>query len=260
MTLTSLKQWLFGKPLDPFQADTRKHLALITFFAWVGIGADGLSSSNYGPQEAFLALAGHTEMAIFLAIATAFTVFIIAFAYMQVIALLPNGGGGYRVATNLLGPRCGLVAGSALLLDYVLAIAIATASGIDALFSLFPPEYQHMKLEVAMAMVMLLTYLNLRGVKESIKVLLPIFIGFLITHAVLILYAIFAHAHSLPDLIPNAVNDSTAMADELGWFAVLAIFFKAFSMGGGTYTGLESVSNSVSTLAEPRVRTGKNTM
>jgi amino acid transporter len=260
MNAQRIKQFFFGKPLDPTQADTRKHLALITFFAWVGIGADGLSSANYGPAVAFLALGEHTHMAIFLAIATAITVFLIAAAYTQVIELFPNGGGGYRVTTHTLGPKFGLVAGGALLVDYVLTIAISIASGVDALFSLMPLEWQGYKLVVACGVVLLLTYSNLRGMKESIKLLLPIFLGFVVTHVALIGYAIFAHASDVPNLIPNAMEDSTAMAEELGWLAVIALFFKAFSLGGGTYTGLEAVSNSVQNFAEPRVKTGRATM
>lgn len=260
MNVKAVKQFFFGKPLDPFKADTRKHLALITFFAWVGIGADGLSSANYGPEEAFLALQAHTHMAIFLAIATAFTVFLIAAAYTQVIELFPNGGGGYRVASTLLGPKAGLVAGGALLIDYVLTIAISIASGIDALFSLFPPEYQTYKLSLATMVVVVLSYMNLRGMKESIRTLLPVFLGFVITHAILIIAAIISHSEGLGDIMPNAVEETTNMAGAVGWLAVLALFFKAFSLGGGTYTGLEAVSNSVQSLAEPRVKTGKMTM
>lgn len=260
LTVSSVKRALMGKPLDPFRSDTRHHLALVTFFAWVGIGADGLSSANYGPEEAFLALAGHTHLAIFLALTTAFTVFLIAAAYTQVIELFPNGGGGYRVATTMLGPKTGLVAGGALLIDYVLTIAISIASGIDALFSMLPVGFQDYKLILAFIMVGVLTYMNLRGMKESIRYLLPVFLGFIITHTVLILWGIFDHSDGLHSLIPNAVAETQTMASEIGWLAVLALFFKAFSMGGGTYTGLEAVSNSLNNLAEPRVRTGKATM
>src|SRR5246127_379045 len=98
-----INELIFGAPLDPFGKDTRRNIALIAFLAWVGLGADGLSSSCYGPEEAFLALGDHTSLGIYLAIATAVTVFIIAIAYMQVIELFPNGGGGYRVASSLVG-------------------------------------------------------------------------------------------------------------------------------------------------------------
>ena len=257
---SSLGRALIGAPLDPFRADTRKHLALITFFAWVGIGADGLSSANYGPEEAFLALGIHTHLAIFLAMATAFTVFLIAAVYTQVIELFPNGGGGYRVATTLLGPRTGLVAGGAILVDYVLTIAISVAAGMDALFSMLPVEYQGYKLVLGCGMVLLLGYMNLRGMKESIRLLLPIFLGFVITHTLLVVWGILGHSEGLDDIMPNAIQDTTSFAKEVGWIGVLALFFKAFSLGGGTYTGLESVTVSLRSMAEPRVRTGKATL
>ncbi len=260
LTLSSVKRALMGKPLDPFRSDTRHHLALVTFFAWVGIGADGVSSANYGPEEAFLALAGHTHLAVFLAMATAFTVFLIAAAYTQVIELFPNGGGGYRVASTLLGPKIGLVAGGALLIDYVLTIAISIASGVDALFSLLPSDMQDFKLSLGLLVACILTYMNLRGMKESVRVLLPVFLGFILTHAILITAAVTGHSEGFGHLVPDAFHESSQLAGDIGWFAVLALFFKAFSLGGGTYTGLEAVSNSISSLAEPRVKTGKATM
>jgi amino acid transporter len=260
LNLPALKHTLMGKPLDPFRSDTRHHLALITFFAWVGIGADAISSANYGPEEAFLALGANTHLAIFLAIATAFTVFLLAAAYTQVIELFPNGGGGYRVASTLLGPKVGLCSGGALLIDYVLTIAISAAAGIDALFSMLPPSYQPFKLEASILVVGVLIYMNLRGVKESIRVLMPIFMGFIITHAALIIAGIVGHAEGLPEIMPKAIEETDNLAATVGWFGVLALFFKAFSLGGGTYTGLESVTISVRNMAEPKVRTGKATM
>ena len=136
-----MRDALFGAPRDPMAPETRKHIALAAFLAWIGIGADGLSSSAYGPAEAFMALGTHNQLALYLAIATAFTVFVISLAYNQVIELFPNGGGGYKVATKLVGPYAGLVAGSALIVDYVLTIAISAASGVDAIFSLLPAAY-----------------------------------------------------------------------------------------------------------------------
>src|SRR5574339_1307983 len=129
-----LRDVVFGPPRDPLAPETRKHIALIALLAWIGIGADGLSSSAYGPAEAFIALGPHSQLALYLAIATAFTVFVISLAYNQVIELFPNGGGGNKGATKLVGPYAGLVAGSALIVDYVLTIAISAASGIDAIF------------------------------------------------------------------------------------------------------------------------------
>ncbi len=251
---------LLGPPRDPMSPDTRKHIALAAFLAWIGIGADGLSSSAYGPAEAFIALGTHSQLALYLAFATAFTVFVISLAYNQVIELFPNGGGGYKVATKLVGPYAGLVAGAALIVDYVLTIAISVASGIDAIFSLLPAAHQVVKLEFEIGMIVLLIYLNLRGMRESIKVLAPIFIGFVITHFALIAYGIFSHGAGLHREVAQTIQETHDLAGSAGGFFVLALFLKAYSLGGGTYTGIEAVSNNVNMLKEPRVRTGKWTM
>jgi amino acid transporter len=258
--LSSLRLKLFGKPLDPLDKKTRRHIALVAFFAWVGLGADGISSSCYGPEEAFRALGEHTQLGPYLALATAATVLIIALAYNQVIELFPTGGGGYRVATRLIGPYAGLISGAALILDYVLTISISVASGIDALFSLLPISFQPYKLATEVGLIVALVLLNLRGMKEAIVVLLPIFLGFVLTHAFLIIYGVLAHASMLPTLVPDVWRETSTLSSQVGWTGVAALLLLAYSQGGGTYTGIEAVSNNVNVLAEPRVRTGKITM
>ncbi len=257
---TKLREILLGKSLDPLNPATRHSIVLVAFLAWIGLGADGLSSSCYGPEEAFLALGTHTQLGLYLALATALTVFVIALAYNQVIDLFPSGGGGYKVATRLLGPHAGLVSGAALIVDYVLTIAISVASGADALFSLLPLALQNLKFGSEIALLILLIALNLRGMKESIKLLLPIFIGFFLTHTLLIGYGISVHAEGLPALIPATLSETSSLAHETGWMFVAALFLRAYSLGGGTYTGIEAVSNNVNMLSEPRARTGKLTM
>jgi len=256
----NLRGKLFGSPLDPLDSKTRRHIALVAFFAWVGLGADGISSSCYGPEEAFRALGAHPQLGLYLALATAATVFIIALAYNQVIELFPTGGGGYRVATRLIGPYAGLTSGAALILDYVLTISISVASGVDALFSLLPLGFHPYKLATEGTLIVALTLLNLRGMKEVIVVLLPIFVGFILTHAFLIVYGILAHAPALPTLLPNVWSETTSLSGQIGWTGVAGLLLLAYSQGGGTYTGLEAVSNNVNVLAEPRVHTGKVTM
>ena len=96
---------LIGRPLDVEDTSLFRHLSLIPILAWIGLGADGLSSSSYGPEEAFRALGRHTHLAVLLAFATAFTVFIISYAYSRIIEHFPHGGGGYIVATHTIGPR-----------------------------------------------------------------------------------------------------------------------------------------------------------
>jgi len=258
--IASLREVVIGKPRDPLDPQTRRHIALVALLAWVGLGADGLSSSCYGPEEAYRALGTHTHFGLYLAIAIAVTVFIISLAYNQVIELFPNGGGGYKVATQLIGPRAGLVSGAALIVDYVLTIAISVAGGAVAVFSLLPVDWRDWKIPFGVAITGMLLVLNLRGMKEAIKVLLPIFIAFVVIHVALIGYGIYAHADRLPQLVPDTLNETAELARNTSWITVVGIMMLAYSQGGGTYTGLEAVSNNVNTLAEPRVATGKWTM
>lgn len=258
--LKKIRDVFIGLPRNPFDRSTRKGIALVAFLAWIGLGADGLSSSAYGPEEAFLALGSHYHLALYLAVLTAVTVFIISLAYNQVIELFPSGGGGYKVASKLISPRAGVLSGSALIVDYVLTIAISVASGVDALFSLLPAGAQYYKLHIEILAIVTLIILNLRGMKESIKILMPIFLGFVLTHFALIFYGIMVHGSHLPVLVHTAVADTYKFSQEVGWVAVLALFLRAYSLGAGTYTGIEAVSNNVNHLAEPRVQTGKWTM
>lgn len=257
---TRIKRWVIGKPINPFQPHILRHISLIAFLAWVGLGADGLSSSCYGPEEAYVALGTHTHLALYVALATAITVFIISMGYNQVIELFPSGGGGYKVATSLLGPVAGVVSGAALIVDYVLTIAVSIASGTDALFSMLPHQHVALKFPVEILLLVFLLILNLRGMKESIKVLLPIFLGFVIIHVGLIIYGIAAHRGGLLEIVPDMISETRNAAALMGWLPLTALMLHAYSLGGGTYTGLEAVSNNVNVLSEPRVRTGKWTM
>lgn len=255
------RRWLlFGPPRDPMDMQTRRKLALAVFLAWIGLGADGLSSANYGPAEAYLALGNYTGLGLYVALASAITVFVIALGYNQVIALFPNGGGGYKVATQLLGSYAGLVAGSALVIDYVLTVAISIAAGVDALFSMFPVSMLGARLDVEIAVLVVLMWLNLRGIKESVAVLAPIFVGFLLTHGFLVIFGIATHTRGLPSLLPETFAEAHKLATQSGWIFVVAVLLRAYSLGAGTYTGIEAVSNNIHVLAEPRVRTGHRTM
>src|SRR5499433_4140576 len=171
-----LRRFLFGPPRDIQDPNIFRHISLIAFLAWVGLGADGLSSSSYGPEEAFKALGDAHYLAPALALATAFTVFIISYAYSRIIEHFPFGGGGYIVASRLLGPKFGVVSGSALLVDYVLTVSTSIAAGADATFSFLPPDWHKYKLLVEFIVIGALMAMNLRGVKESVTTLMPIFL------------------------------------------------------------------------------------
>jgi amino acid transporter len=186
---SSIRTLLFGTPKDVRSEQTFHSISLVAMLAWVGLGADGLSSSAYGPEAAFRELVAdgkdHSSLAVGLALGTALTVFVISYAYSRIIEHFPSGGGGYVVATKLLGPQFGVVSGSALLVDYALTITTSIASGGDAIFSMIPRSWfgadaervasadvggwldpvQRTKLVVEIAAIGLLTVLNIRGVK-----------------------------------------------------------------------------------------------
>jgi amino acid transporter len=258
--MRDLNRLLFGPPKDVKDPEAFHKLSLIALLAWVGLGADGLSSSAYGPDEAFRTLGEHTGLAFFLALATAATVFIISYGYTRIIEHFPTGGGGYVVASRLLGRRVGVVSGAALLVDYVLTITISIASGADAVLSFLPPSVAAYKLELVGVALMLLTVMNIRGVKESVTALVPIFLLFLVTHAVLLLVAVGGHLPRVIETSHEVKSNLHHSLTTLGALGVTQLFVRAYSMGGGTYTGIEAVSNGLAMMREPRVQTAKRTM
>lgn len=257
---TRFKQFIFGRPRDLSDRSIFHRLSLIPFLAWVGLGADGLSSSAYGPEEAFRALGEHKYLAIGLVLMTALTVLIISAAYKRIIEEFPHGGGGYVVASKLLGRQMGVISGCALLVDYILTITVSIAASGDALFSFIPISFHMWKLPVEIFLIILLTTLNIRGVRESILVLAPIFVVFLVTHLLAIFVGIFGQIPEIPSTAVNAVSGFKSGVNTLGPWALFLLFIHAYSLGGGTYTGIEAVSNGLPIMREPRVQTGKRTM
>jgi amino acid transporter len=257
---TRLKTFLLGGARDFRDPSIFHKLSLVAFFAWVGLGADGLSSANYGPEESFLSLGAHGHLGLFVALATAVTIFVIASSYSQIVELFPSGGGGYLVASKLLSPTLGMISGSALLIDYVLTITLSIASGADAIFSFLPLSMQPLKIVLAVAGVLVLTLLNLRGVKESVAPLVPIFLLFLLTHTFAVVYGLLTHVPQIGQVARDTAVDVRAATAQLGTFGVVILVLRAYSMGAGTYTGIEAVSNGLPILREPRVQTAKRTM
>jgi amino acid transporter len=255
-----LRSLIVGRPRDLRDSRLFHQVSLVAFLAWVGLGADGLSSSAYGPEEAFKALGNHTYLAVALAALMATTVLLISAAYRRIIEEFPSGGGGYVVATKLLGPTAGLVSGSALLVDYVLTITISIAAAGDALFSLLPPGWNAAKLPVAFLLILFLTGLNIRGIRESVMLLLPVFLLFVVTHVLLISGGILGHLPDVPETARTVTHGLQQGATTIGVGGLLLVFFRAYSLGGGTYTGIEAVSNGLPIMREPQVETGKRTM
>ena len=254
------KRILLCGPKDIEDPQLFHTLSLAAFLAWVGLGADGLSSSSYGPEEAFKNLGEHQYLAIFLALATGLTVLVISAAYSKIIEHFPFGGGGYVVTARLIGPKAGVVSGAALLIDYVLTCTTSVAAGGEAIFSNFPQQWHVWKLPVELVAIAVLTILNLRGVKESIRVLMPIFLTFLATHVILIGGSIGFHLGRADEVAREVTGGLSHDLGTMGFLALALLFLRAYSLGAGTYTGIEAVSNGLSIMREPRVLTGKRTM
>ncbi|HYS43252.1 MAG TPA: hypothetical protein VEM32_04655 [Geobacteraceae bacterium] len=199
-----IRHAVFGAPKHLHDKKLLHTMSLIPILAWVGLGADGLSSSAYGPEEAFRALGSHTYLALLLAAVMALTVFLISYAYSRIIEHFPHGGGGYIVATHLLGEKAGVVSGSALLVDYVMTITISIASCCDAVFSYLPVPYHHYKVPFACFLIVMLVY----GVS----------------------------IHS--DRLAPAVSDFGAGihrdVSTIGVLGIFLLFLRAYSLGGGT--------------------------
>ena len=147
------------------------------------------------------------------------------------------------MASKLLTPTLGMASGCALLVDYVLTISLSVASGTDSLFSSLPEAFQPFK-----------------RVRESVLTLTPIFLLFLLTHVVAVVWAVAAHVPEVGALAARTAIDIRQTTTELGSFGVLFLILRACSMGAGTFTGIEAVSNAMPILREPRVATAKITM
>ena len=255
------KRVLFGAPRDLFDPKIFHNVSLIAFFAWVGLGADGITSSCYGPEEAYLALGQHSVLAIFVAVMTVATILIVSGSYSQIIEAFPSGGGGYIVASKLLGEKAGVVSGSALVIDYILTITMSVAAGTDAFFSILPPEYLHLKLGFVTAVIVILIWMNLRGIKESVAVFTPIFMVFMLGHIPLLLYGMAAPCGVPADRRGGGVQGFPHQRwDRLdGWawprFAAAALSRWGAHRrrnGGGLQLDADT--------AHPRVHTGKKAM
>src|SRR5437870_11062556 len=233
--LSGFKRVLLGRPRDVLDPGVFHKVSLVAFLAWVGLGADGLSSSAYGPEEAYKALGPHSHLAIILTAMTALTIAVISTAYANLIEHFPGGGGGYLVATKLLGNRVGVVSGCALLVDYMLTITVSIANGCDQIWSFLPTSTVHYKLWAEIIVIAFLVILNLRGVKESVNFLAPIFVAFLVMHVFLIVYAVGAKFGAMPQIFSDATRDFRASARHLAWLPFMLLILRAFSMRGGRF-------------------------
>jgi amino acid transporter len=249
----SLKSIIIGTPI-PSSSEKEERLNKVMGLAV--FSSDALSSVAYGPEEVFFALilggAALLHYTFPVALCITALVFIVAISYFQTIHAYPSGGGAYIVAKDNLGVYPGLVAGAALLIDYVLTVAVSISSGIAAITSAFPALFSHRVLLCLIAIVFIMV-INLRGVRESGKVFsFPVYLFIACMYAVVLygLYKYFLAPGSLPAPEAPTVAHAAGLSDVVPVFLLL----KAFASGCATLTGIEAVSNGVRAFKAPESR------
>lgn len=235
---------------SPLPSSDMAHTRLGVFRALASFSPDALSSIAYANQEIFLglAVAGSLGLSYTLPIGLVITaiLFIVATSYYQTIQAYPSDGGSYLVARENLGRFPGLMAGAALLLDYLLTAAVSLSAGVDALSSAFPAISPY-RVQVALLLLAVITVINLRGIKESGTILaIPVYF-FVGSYAVLVFYGLFQIIMGNPVPIQNPPPESMQPL-------TLFLLVRAFSSGSTALTGIEAISNSVPAFKEPAAK------
>jgi amino acid transporter len=255
--LMGLRRRFFGQPLGS-EAEAQERLSVST--AYAVIASDNISSSAYATEEAMrvLALAGVAALALTLPIALAVVgvLAVVVISELQVIRAYPSGGGSYIVASDNHGRIAGLVAASALLIDYVLTVAVSTAAGVAAIGS-FVPGLQEMRVPVGLFFIGLLVVGNLRGIREAGMIFaIPTYL-YVISIVGLIGYGLFRVIGG--DIPPAAIPPDPFPPDGVTALSLLLVL-RAFSSGSVGLTGAEATANGVPSMKPPETRNASITL
>jgi amino acid transporter len=249
-----LKRWLVGSPLPTVQ---EKHERLSKAVGLAVFSSDALSSVAYATEEILLVLiaAGSLALSLSWPISVAIVVLlgIVTTSYYQTIHAYPSGGGAYIVARKNLGVKAGLVAAAALLIDYVLTVSVSIAAGAAAITSAFPLLLPH-RVELCLLCILLLTLVNLRGVKESGMIFaIPTYV-FIASFVLMIAGGLVTYVVSRA---PSPASGPPAEATRaLTWFLML----RAFASGCTALTGVEAISNGVQAFKPPEAKNASITL
>jgi amino acid transporter len=254
----SPKRWLIGEPLPSDKLEGQllpKHIALPIF------ASDALSSVAYAPQEMLLILLlGGTALLAFapwVAGGVVLLLTVVVLSYRQLVKAYPSGGGDYEVARKNIGEKAGLIVASALLVDYVLTVAVSVASGVDNIISALP-ALNPFRVWIAIAFLVLLAAVNLRGVRESGKAFaLPTYL-FIASIAVMVITAL---VEALAGHTPIAESATYHVKSEnIAQAAFVLLLLRAFSSGCSALTGVEAVANGVPAFRRPKVQNAQKTL
>ena len=254
----SPKRWLIGEPLASDKLEGQllpKHLALPIF------ASDPLSSVAYAPQELLMILLlgglAFLSFAPWVAAAVVVLLVVVVLSYRQLIKAYPSGGGDYEVASKNLGEKSGLVVAAALLVDYILTVAVSVASGVDNIISAFP-GLNAGRVEIAVGFVVILAAVNLRGVRESSKAFaVPTYL-FVASIAFMVVVGLVRTALGDPPVAESA--DLVVQAESLGQAAFILLLLRAFASGCAALTGVEAISNGVPAFRKPKIQNAQKTL
>ena len=253
----SWRTWLIGRPLATADAG---HQAIGKFIGLAVFSSDAMSSVAYGPQELMLVLAAAGAAglgyAVPLALGIVALLTILTLSYEQTIHAYPGGGGAYIVARDNLGELPAQIAGAALLTDYILTVAVSISSGVAQITSAFPHLYAY-RVEIAVAMVMLIMVVNLRGVKESGAIFAAPTYFFL---AMAFLTVIVGLARYLTGNLGMVANPPGLELMHGAQGLTLFLLLRAFASGTTSLTGVEAISNGIPAFREPRSRNAGATL
>jgi amino acid transporter len=260
-TTSLAKRLLLGRP---FRSDKLQHTLLPKRIALPVFASDALSSVAYAPDEILLTLsiagAGAFYISPWITLAVAVVMVTVVASYRQNVHAYPSGGGDYEVATVNLGPRAGLGVASALLVDYILTVAVSTASGVNNLGSVVPYVAEH-KVPFAIGAIVILAALNLRGLRESgAAFAVPVY-AFIAVIVGMILFGFFRVFVLGQDLqAPSADLVIRAEEDHLTSFAFAYLLLRTFSSGCAALTGVEAISNGVPAFKPPKSKNAATTL
>jgi amino acid transporter len=254
----SPKHWLIGEPLPSDKLEGQllpKHLALPIF------ASDPLSSVAYAPQELLMILLigglGLLAYGPWVALAVVVLLIVVVLSYRQLIKAYPSGGGDYEVASKNLGEKAGLVVASALLVDYVMTVAVSVASGVDNIISAVP-ELNPFRVEIAVGFIVLLAAVNLRGVRESSKAFaVP---TYLFIASIAVMVVVFLVRSALGDVPIAESAQFEVQAESLTQAAFVLLLLRAFASGCAALTGVEAISNGVPAFRRPKIQNAQKTL
>ncbi|MFD6066515.1 APC family permease [Amycolatopsis lurida] len=256
---TVVKRLVLGRP---FRSDRLSHTLLPKRIALPIFASDALSSVAYAPEEIFLTLsvAGLSAYAFapWIGVAVALVMLVVVASYRQNVHAYPSGGGDYEVANTNLGGKFGLTVASALLVDYVLTVAVSTSSGVANIGSAIPWVAQH-KVIAAVIIVVVLTALNLRGVRESGKAFAIPTYGFIIGILGMVIWGLI-EAASGADMRAESADFQLHEEASLTGFAFFFLLLRTFSSGAAALTGVEAISNGVPAFQKPKSKNAATTL